>query len=319
MKSLLTLALLLLGIGTVAVLSEPPRERPRGPYQAPLLPRIEMLRVLGAGQRSLVTDYYWLQAIQAAGRGSESTTDPTRYLDLFYYADLVTDLDPQFEKVYLYAGNTIPTNLGRETWVNTTEARKILEKGVKHFPNNSSLRLFLAYNLSYFHNEHALAAEHLRIAATLPNVDKYVPEIATRLLAFNRRFDAALALVESFRDNETDPEMRQLFEERVQEIHREKVLIQVDDAIAAFKKREGRPPTRILELVEKGDLPRMPVDPMGDIIIITDEGRAGTNMSKLRLEPIDYRKKMLEKERQRQLEQQQQQQQQPPKDSQTPP
>jgi len=319
MKSLLTLALLLLGIGTVAALAEPPRERPRGPYRAPLLPRIEMLRVLGAGQRSLVTDYYWLQAIQAAGRGGESTTDPTRYLDLFYYSDLVTDLDPKFEKVYLYAGNTIPTNLGRETWVNTTEARKILEKGVKNFPNNSSLRLFLAYNLSYFHNEHALAAEHLQVAATLPNVDKYVPEIATRMLAYNRRFDAALALVESFRDNETDPEMRQMFEERVQEIYREKVLIQVDDAIAAFKKREGRLPTQVRELVEKGDLPRVPVDPMGGIIFITPEGRSATNLSKLRLEPIDHRKKMLDKEQQRLEEQQQQEQQQPPKDSQTPP
>jgi hypothetical protein len=315
MKSLLSLGLLLLGIGTVAALAEPPRERPRGPYRAPLLPRIEMLRVLGAGQRSLVTDYYWLQAIQAAGRGGENLTDPTRYLDLYYYSDLVTDLDPKFEKVYLYSGNTIPTNLGRETWVNTTEARKILEKGVKNFPNNSSLRLFLAYNLSYFHNEHALAAEHLRVAATLPNVDKYVPEIATRLLAFNRRFDAALALVESFRDNETDPEMRQIFEERVQEIYREKVLIQVDDAIAAFKKREGRLPTQLSELVDKGDLAKFPTDPMGGVIIITPEGRAATNTSKLRLEPIDFRKKMLEKEQQKQQEQQQQ----PPQDSQTPP
>lgn len=315
MRSLLTLALLLLGIGTVAALAEPPRGRLRGPYQAPLLPRIEMLRVLGAGQRSLVTDYYWLQAIQAAGRGGESHTDPTRYLDLFYYSDLVTDLDPKFEKVYQYAGNTIPTNLGRETWVNTTEARKILEKGVKNFPNNSSLRLFLAYNLSYFHNEHALAAEHLQVAAQLPNVDKRVKEMATRLLAYNRRFDVALELVESFRDNETDPEMRQMFEERVQEIHRERVLIQVDDAIAAFKQREGRLPTQLSELVAKGDLPSMPVDPMGGIIIITEEGRAGTNTTKLRLEPIDFRKKMLEKEQ----EKQQQQQQQPPKDSQTPP
>jgi hypothetical protein len=311
MKSLITLVLLLIGIGTVAALSEPPRERPRGPYRAPLLPRIEMLRVLGAGQRSLVTDYYWLQAIQAAGRGGEST-DPTRYLDLFYFADLVTDLDPKFEKVYLYAGNTIPTNLGRETWVNTTEARKILEKGVRNFPQNSSLRLFLAYNLSYFHNEHAAAAEHLRIAATLPNVDKYVPEIATRLLAYNRRFDAALALVESFRDNEEDPEMRQLFEERVQEIYREKVLIQVDDAIAAFKKREGRLPTALSELVEKGDLPSIPADPMGGVIFITPEGRSSSTSSSMRLEPVDFRKKALEKERQQQLQQQQQETQTPP-------
>lgn len=295
MKSLIPLALLLTGLGTVAALSEPPREPPRGPYQAPLLPRLEMLKIIGAGQRSLVTDYYWLQAIQAAGKGGFSR-EATRYLDLFYYADLVTDLDPKFHKVYQYAGNTIPTNLGRETWVNTTEARKILEKGVKNFPEDSTLRLYLAYNLSYFHNEHEAAAEHLRIAATLPKVDKFVPEIATRLLAFNRRFDAALALTQSFLDNETDPEMRQLFEERIQEIHLEQVLSKVDDAIKAFQKREGRQPASMGELVSKGDLPRVPADPMGGVIYIAPDGRSASNMVELRLEPTDFKKKVLDKE-----------------------
>jgi hypothetical protein len=293
MKSLLTLAVLIIGLGCVAALSEPPREALRGPYRAPLLPRIEMLRVLGAGQRSLVADYYWLQAIQAAGRGGESK-DPTRYLDLFYYADLVTDLDPKFHKVYLYAGNTIPTNLGREHWVNTVEARKILEKGVKNFPEDSNLRLFLAYNLSYFFSEHAAAAEHLRIAATLPNANKYIPEFASRMLAFNRRFDAALAMVEAFRDNETDPEMRELFEDRVKEIQLEQVLVKVDDALAAFKKREGHLPTALSELVAKGDLAAIPVDPMGGYIGFEEDGKSYSSFRRTRLKPPEFDKKLAQ-------------------------
>ncbi len=309
MKPLVTLALMFAGLGMVVSLAEPPREPPRGPYQAPLLPRIELLRVLGAGNISLVADYYWLQAIQATGKGG-SSTEATRYLDLFYYADLVTDLDPKFHKVYTFSGNTIPTNLGRETWVNTAEARKILEKGVKHFPEDSTLRLYLAYNLSYFFKEHAAATEHLRVAATLPNVDRFVPEIASRMLAYNRHFDAALEMVKSFRDNETDPDMRQRFEERIQEIHREQVLIQVDDAIAAFKKREGRLPDKLSELVSKGDLAEVPVDPMGGIIYIAEDGRSASTSSVLRLEPIDYRKRMLEAEKKKQQQQQEHEQQQ---------
>jgi hypothetical protein len=305
MKPLVTLALVLAGLGTVAALSEPPREPPRGPYQAPLLPRLELLQVLGAGQRSLVADYYWLQAIQATGRAG-SSTEATRYLDLFYYADLVTDLDPKFYKVYTFSGNTIPTNLGRETWVNTAEARKILEKGVKNFPEDSTLRLYLAYNLSYFFNEHAAAAEHLRIAASLPQVNRFVPEMATRLLAYNRRFDAALMMVKSFRDNERDPEMRKRFEERIQEIYREQALVQVDDAIAAFKKREGRLPQTLSELVSHGDLKSIPVDPMGGVIYIAEDGRSASTSSSLRLEPIDYRKRVLEEEKKKQQQEQQQ-------------
>jgi len=306
MKSLLTLAICLLGIGTVAALSEPPRDPPRGPYRAPLLPRVEMLRVLGAGQRSLITDYYWLQAIQAAGRGGESM-DPKRYLDLFYYADLVTDLDPKFHKVYAYAGNAIPTNLGRETWVNTTEARKILEKGVKNFPDDADLRLFLAYNLSYYFGDHEAAAEHLRVAASLPNSNKFVPEFATRMLAFNRRFDAALAMVEAFRDNETDPEMREMFEERAQDIRLEQVLVKVDDAIAAFKKREGRMPTTMSELVAKGDLPSIPADPLGGYIGFDPNGRSWSSNHHSRLRPPEFDKQLQKEEAEKQQEQQQQQ------------
>ncbi|MFL5349433.1 MAG: pilus assembly protein [Hyalangium sp.] len=303
MKSPLTLAICLLGIGTVGALSEPPRDPPRGPYRAPLLPRLEMLRVLGAGQRSLVTDYYWLQAIQAAGRGGESQ-DPTRYLDLFYYADLITDLDPQFHKVYAYAGNAIPTNLGRETWVNTVEARKILEKGVKVFPEDADLRLFLAYNLSYYFGEHAAAAEHLRIAATLPNTSKFVPEFATRMLAFNRRFDTALAMVEMFRDNETDPEMRQMFEERAADIRLEQVLVKVDDAIAAFKKREGRMPQTMSELVAQGDLPSIPADPMGGYIGFDPDGKSWSSNRRTRLRPPEFDKELAKEQQQQQQQQQ---------------
>jgi hypothetical protein len=255
--------------------------------------------VLGAGNISLVADYYWLQAIQATGKAG-SSTEATRYLDLFYYADLVTDLDPKFHKVYTFSGNTIPTNLGRETWVNTAEARKILEKGVKHFPEDSTLRLYLAYNLSYFFKEHRAATEHLRIAATLPNVNRFVPEIATRMLAYNRHFDAALEMVKSFRDNETDPELRQRFEDRIQEIYREQVLIQVDDAIAAFKKREGRLPNPLSELVIHGDLKEIPTDPMGGVIYIAKDGRSASTSSPLRLEPIDHRKRVLEEEQKKQ-------------------
>jgi hypothetical protein len=51
---------------------------------------------------------------------------------------------------------------------------------------------------------------------------------------------------------------------------------------------------------------------MGGIISITPEGRSSSTSSTMRLEPVDFRKKVLEQER---LQQEQQQQQ----DAQTPP
>lgn len=292
MKRALSLTTLAGGLGAVALLSGPPREPPRGPHQAPLLPRLEFLHIIGAGQRSLVADYFWLQAIQTMGEtGHLAMADrPQRYLDLFYYADLITDLDPDFRKVYTFAGNAVPTNLGRETWVNTREARKLLEKGVARFPNDPSLRLFLAYNVSYFHGEHALAAEHLQHAARLPDAPPVIGEMASRLLAHTEHFETALTLAEAFRESAEEPELRELFEMRVKEIHRERVLKQVDAAVKAFEAREGRRPAELAELVARGDLSSMPVDPMGGVVFIGEDGRGQSTSSRFRLEPSDFRK-----------------------------
>ncbi|XXF76635.1 pilus assembly protein [Myxococcaceae bacterium GXIMD 01537] len=294
MKSALTLTSLLGGLGIVAALSGPPTEPLRGPYQAPLLPRLEFLKVIGAGQRSLVADYFWLQAVQTMGEAghTEMSKRYQRYLDLFYYSDLVTDLDPEFRKVYIFAGNAVPTNMGRETWVNTKEARKLLEKGVSRFPNDADLRLFLAYNLSVLHGEHALASEHLAYAARLPDAPPVIGEMASRLLAHTEHFDTALQLAESFRDSAQEPEMQELFETRVKEIQRERILKQLDVALKAFETREGRRAASIGELVERGVLPGPPVDPMGGVIFVGDTGRAESTSSALRLEPVDFRKNL---------------------------
>jgi hypothetical protein len=293
MKRVLPLATLASGLCVVALLSGPPREPPRGPYQAPLLPRLEFLTILGAGQRSLVSDYFWLQAIQTmgdAGQQSSMAERHTRYLDLFYYADLITDLDPDFKKVYTFAGNAVPINLGRETWVNTREARKILEKGVARFPNDPDLRLYLAYNLSYHHQEHALAAEHLGYAARLPDAPPVIGEMASRLLAHTGQFETALTLAEAFRESAGDEQMRELFDMRLKEIQRERILKEVDAAVLAFEAREGRRPASLDELVSKHDLPRVPEDPMGGVVFIGEDGKGQSTSSQLRLEPSDYRK-----------------------------
>jgi hypothetical protein len=294
MKRALTFTTLAAGIGVVALLSGPPREPPRGPYQAPLLPRLEFLRIIGAGQRSMVTDYFWLQAIQVMGEtGHRPMAErPQFYLDLFYYADLITDLDPDFRKVYIFAGNAVPTNLGRETWVNTREARKLLEKGVARFPNDPELRLFLAYNVSFFHGEHALAAEHLSHAARMPGAPPVIGEMASRLLAHTGHFETALTLAEAFRESAQEPELQELFDLRVKEIHRERVLKQVDAAVVAFEAREGRRPKDLGELVARGDLPESPVDPMGGVIFFGEDGRSQSTSSPLRLAPTDFRKKL---------------------------
>src|SRR5215469_11271574 len=130
MRSLvLSLSTIAAGIVAVASQSSPPVNVKRV-HEPPLLPRPELLTVLGNAHRHMLADYYWVLTTEATGRAW--TRD--EYRDIYDYAQLVTDLDPQFRPIYVFAGASIPFNLGRETWVNTDESTKILTKGFGLFP-----------------------------------------------------------------------------------------------------------------------------------------------------------------------------------------
>jgi hypothetical protein len=107
-------------------------------------------------------------------------------------------------------------------------------------------------------------------------------------------------MVEMFRDTTDDPEMRQVFEERAADIRLEQVLVKVDDAIAAFKKREGRMPATMSELVAKGDLPGLPPDPMGGYIGFDPDGKSWSSNRRARLRPPEFDKKLSKEEQQQQ-------------------
>lgn len=277
---------LILGVAAacvVAALSSPPPKRQRGPHQAPLLPRAELLLRTGAFFPQLLADYYWIQTIQATGVAR--TAD--EYKDIYFYADLATDLDPTFFSVYSFAGAAIPHNLGRETWVNTEESTRLLEKGHRLFPNSVSLSLLLAYNYSYFHKRHQEAAKLLQVASKLPGAPAYLPQLATRLFSQARDFDSGLALATSMRDSAVDPAVREEFDRRVKELQLERVLTQVEEACARFKVEQGRAAANVDELVSRGFLPQAPVDPLGGEISIDSNGTASSTSQSRRLRVFD--------------------------------
>ncbi len=276
MRAVLVLASAVL---MVALLSRPPTRALEHQHQIPLLPRAELLKVLGASNAQLVADYFWIQTIQATG----SAMTAQQYADIFYYADLTTDLAPGFLYVYQFAGVSIPFNQGREQWLNTELSTRLLEKGLRAAPNSLQIKIQLAYNLSYFAKEHRRAAALLEEAARLPGAPGYLPALATRLYAQSGEFESGLALATSMRDASTDPETRAAFDQRIKEIELERVLRSVDQAYATFREREGRPAAGVLELVARGDLRLPPIDPLGGQILVGENGKAYSTAAERRL------------------------------------
>ena len=272
-------------VALVPCLTAPPDPLGTGEHERPLLPRPELLLALGAGYRQNVADYFWLVTLYHTGVARTAE----EYRDLYYYLDLITDVDPDFKYAYGFGGTMIPFNRGRERWVNAEEAIRIVEKGRRRFPEDSWLRLVHAYNLSFFQRRYREAADILAGVAWAPGMPEYLPSLVTRLYAAAGDPQTGVVFAQSMAEATTDPNARAFFEKRVAELQAEAVLQRVDDAAAAYRSRTAHAPATVSELVSAGDLPTVPADPLGGEIYLGADGRARSTLSDDRLKVYDPR------------------------------
>ena len=277
-RRVLWLSSLVLALGLCAASAQPPRERRLG-HQAPLLPRPEIVRILAKPFVHLVTDYYWIQTVQAVGRA----TTIAQYRDAYDWALMVAALDPQFRQVYAFVGVVIPVKRRNGTWANVDESIRLLRLGAERFPNEVFVRLVLAYNLATMKGEFAEAARVLEEAARIPGSPAYLAPLATRMYAQAGKFDAAEAFAATLAQDAEDPETRAVFESRLVELQLERELQQVDAAARAFRARVGRPPQDVNELQRAGDLAQLPMDPLGGEIVLGADGLARSTAQQQRL------------------------------------
>ncbi|WP_246357840.1 ABC transporter [Pyxidicoccus fallax] len=261
--------------------------KPLRTKDGPILPRRELLEVLGAAQKPLIADFYWLQAIQQMGRANTHT----EYRDVFFFADLATDLDPKFRYVYEWGAIATPFNLGREQWVNTDLSSRLLTKGLAQFPDDRRFMFQLAYNKMTYDRDYKGAADLLTALAKFPDMPDYIGHLATRLYAQAGSFDSGLHMAEMLRDSADDDEARAFYEHRIKEILRERVLTEIDQAVSAFQKDHGRLPRVVPELVRMGYLKATPEDPLEGQFFIDRRGRARSTSGLYRLEMYDDAKK----------------------------
>ncbi|GEN06431.1 hypothetical protein SAMN05443572_102458 [Myxococcus fulvus] len=277
----LPLVLMTAGLLLVVLLAGPPRA-PLYLGDRPVLPRAGFLKALFKAQLGLVADYFWILTINRVGTARKIS----EYRDIYYYADLTTDLDPRFAKVYTFAGITIPIHLGREEYANVEESSRILRKGMVNTPEDKRIHFQLAYNLMFFERKYREAAAIIEELAKEPGAPEWYSGLATRLYAQSGDFDTSLGLAQALRDSAEDDETRAYYERRVNEILQERLLQQLDTAIQRHQQREGRLPASLEALVSSGDLRELPADPLGGKLFLGEDGRSYSTAARFRLEII---------------------------------
>jgi hypothetical protein len=226
------------------------------------IPSGRAVRVVSAGQRLLLSDLYWLRAVQYVGESFAAKVD--RWAALYPLVELVTDLDPRHGYAYQVAGSNLAGIAHRYD-----EAGRILRKGMRNLPDRWTLPWTYAVNKYLFEGDFAEAARYARIAGEVGRR----PHLA--LLAANlslvtddaEEYAAAIAFLEQAIRSADGPELEAQLEARLVKVRTYEVLSRAEKAVAAFQARWVRRPLALEELVAAGLLVEVPPDPAGGRIL----------------------------------------------------
>lgn len=239
--------LLVLALGTTAHLAHRASlaawERSRVDDGVPRLfvPDAAFLRKISLGQRTALSDLYWLQLIQYVGT---KEADAAGWPQLAAIGNLVVDLDPEHGYAYEVVGLLLASK-GR-----IEESNAILGKGMENVPDRWQLPFFAGFNHFFELQDPLRGGELIARASRIPGAPEYLPHLAARLLNTGGRIDTAIAFVEAALAEAGDNEAaRAALEQRRDQLRIEQALQLIEQAIARYEERTGRKPASLDELV----------------------------------------------------------------------
>jgi tetratricopeptide (TPR) repeat protein len=243
----------LLGLASALSLRLADQVRSR-PYDVLHVPSGAAARWASLGHRGLVSDLYWLSAVQYIG---EPRADERGWEKLFPLVDLVTDLDPRHGYAYQTAGIVLSA-AGR-----LDESNRILRKGMERGPPYWSFPFYLSFNHWFYLGDYAAGAEYAEIAARTPGASPNVAHLALSLRSKSGAPEQAVEMLRELRAAARDEATASRLDEQLKRAILERDAQALERAAARFEAERGRPVHSLNELLWNGYVDALPVDPFG--------------------------------------------------------
>lgn len=219
------------------------------------LPKGESLKPAMLGYHHLGADMLWLQLLQVLGKKKNTASE---YEWIYHAVDVITTLDPQYSYAY-YVGGVVLTNYANRIDL----SNRLLEKGHRENPGEWNLPFLLGYNHYFGLGDAAKGAEYIQIASRTPHAPDFLPGLATRMYAEAGNPDVALEFLETLWKENPELAIREKLEDRAKEVLIERDLRSLEHAVAQFHRQYHEFPKRLDDLVTKGYVTRIPLEPFG--------------------------------------------------------
>lgn len=206
---------------------------PESEQSGRLVPQPEVAQILSLGFESVVSDYYWLKAVQIAG--GARTPGPEQGDYIARLIDLVTYLNPHVGHAYRFAAVWLI-----QSEEEVREANRLLRRGIENQPEEWRNWFYLGFNHFYYLDEPEEAARNLAVASELPGAPAYLSRLVVRLRAESGGLDVAQALLNQMVRETESEEALSGYLEALGEIEVERHARALDSAREAFRNTYGR-------------------------------------------------------------------------------
>lgn len=231
-----------------------------------------ILKIAALDFHSIASDYLFLHALVFLGTTDERTerprVKPWEWKWLYSVVDASASLDPYFYDPYYFAQ-------AQFTWgpMMIQETNTLLERGSHARDWDPMLPFFIGFNYFYFLHDDESAGVYLMEAAKKPGADPMYAGLAAKLAYKSNRTEIAIAFLEEMAKKTDDEALKKTYEVRIEAL---RDILSLENAVAVFKKKFGRVPQHLDDLVKKGIIEEMPKDPYGGEYFVDSQGRVKT-------------------------------------------
>jgi hypothetical protein len=229
----------------------------------------------------LMADLYWTRVVQYYG--DKRTKHDSNFELLWPLLDVTTTLDPNLLVAYRFGSTFLsersPRGAGRPDL-----GIELLERGIRANPEFWRLYEDLGFIYYFDLKDYIRASAAFAEGSKNPESQIWMKVMAAKIAAEGESLQTSIFLWNEVYQTTKDPQVKENARTHLQLLGAEQECKQLDVLADEFQKRTGRRPSRVVELVQAGLLPRLPVDPMGYPYVFGPDGKVALNLDSPLLE-----------------------------------
>ena len=260
------------------------------------------IRRLSASFSALSADVYWIRTLQhygstkrrLAGRLLVPEPPPmlaeNEYPLLYPLLDITTTLDPRFKIAYrfgaVFLAESYPTGPGRPDL-----AQALLEKAIRAQPDKWEYMQDIGFVHYWYRNDYAAAASWFQKASEVSGSPWWLKSLAATTFAKGGDRQSSRVMWQAILQASEVDWLKQDAKRRLEQFDALDFIELLQARVDAFMKAEGHPPAGWADLIRRGVIQGVPIDPERVPFELSSDGRVRlSNRSRLWPLPAEPRR-----------------------------